>query len=39
MDFIISASTDIGTKKKVNQDSIFAQKYGIGDRNAAFAII
>ncbi len=39
MDFIISTSTDIGTKKKVNQDSIFAQKYGIGDRNAAFAII
>ena len=39
MDFIISASTDIGIKKKANQDSIFAQKYGIGDRNAVFAII
>lgn len=39
MDFIISASTDIGTKKKVNQDSLFAQTFRTEGQNAAFAII
>lgn len=39
MDFIISASTDIGIKKKVNQDSLFARKFEAEGQTAAFAVI
>lgn len=39
MDFIISASTDIGTKKKVNQDSLFVRKFDAEGQTAVFAVI
>ncbi len=39
MDFLISAGTDVGTVKKVNQDCLYAGVFSVGDARMAFAIL
>lgn len=39
MEFIISASTDIGTRKNVNQDSLFVRKLATKTGKMAFAVL
>lgn len=39
MDFIYGCSTDVGIKKRVNQDALGAGKYATGNIEAFFAII
>ena len=39
MDFYISASTDVGTKKKINQDSLFVRKLNTKSGKMVFAVL
>lgn len=39
MELYISAATDIGIKRNVNQDNYFAEQFSFGERKVAFAIL
>ena len=39
MNYIISASTDVGIKKDTNQDSLYAKQISAGDTKMVFAIL
>lgn len=39
MDFVISATTDVGTQKKVNQDKLLARRLETDQGSMAFAVI
>lgn len=39
MQFYISAATDVGIKREVNQDNYFARQFSTGQRKVAFAVL
>lgn len=39
MDFYLAAATDTGTRRKENQDSLFAQQFAAEQGNLAFAVL